>query len=125
MHPLLEKLQNFVNSAMVFSKHTRRSVNDEIFSILEVQEVSRHQRYLRLSTFIGDNKCHLFRSIKERVWKRMQGWDEKLLSRAGKDALIKPVAQSIPCYIISLFKLPKKYAKNLPLFSLVIKTWEL
>jgi hypothetical protein len=41
------------------------------------------------------------------VWKRIQGWKEKLLSKAGKEILIKTVVQAIPSYVMSCFDLTK------------------
>ena len=35
------------------------------------------------------------------------GWNEKLISKAGREILIKTVAQAIPTYSMCLFKLPK------------------
>lgn len=37
------------------------------------------------------------------MWKKLQGWKEKLLSRAGKEVLLKVVIQSIPTYMMTLF----------------------
>ena len=44
-----------------------------------------------------------------------------LLSRAGKEILIKAVAQSIPAYIMSVFQLPMKLCDELD--SLCAKFW--
>lgn len=49
----------------------------------------------------------MFTYLKDRIWKRIQGWKEKLLSRAGKDTLIKAVAQAIPSYAMSCLDLTK------------------
>ena len=37
----------------------------------------------------------------------MQGWKERLLSRPGKEVLIKAVAQAIPTYMMSIFQIPE------------------
>ena len=35
------------------------------------------------------------------------GWKEKHISKAGREVLIKTMAQAIPTYSMSLFKIPK------------------
>jgi hypothetical protein len=36
----------------------------------------------------------------------MNDWSERNMSQAGKDILIKSVAQALPTYIMGVFKLP-------------------
>ena len=55
------------------------------------------------------------------MWKKLQGWKEKLLSQAGGDVLIKSVIQAIPTYTMSCFKLPKGLIKELEI--LIRKFW--
>ena len=56
---------------------------------LKVKEVEKFDSYLGLPTLIGSRKYDTFAFLKERIWKKMQGWKGKLLSRAGKEVLIK------------------------------------
>ena len=74
-----------------------------IIDKLKVKEVEQFDAYLGLPTLIGRRKYDTFAFIEERVWKKMQGWRGKLLSRAGKEVLIKAVAQSIPMYSMGGF----------------------
>ena len=44
--------------------------------------------------------------IKDRVWKRLNSWKGKFLSRAGKEVLLKTVIQAIPNYLMNVFLMP-------------------
>ena len=67
------------------------------------------------------NKKTSFNYIKERVWKKIQGWKDKLLSQAGREILIKAVVQAIPTYTMSCFKLPLGLCGDIE--SLIRKFW--
>ena len=75
--------------------------------ILDLTQETLTSRYLGLPVYMGRSKASVFGYLKERVWKRIQGWKEKLLSKAGKEPLIKAVAQSIPSYAMPCFDLTK------------------
>ncbi|XP_057248279.1 uncharacterized protein LOC125493714 [Beta vulgaris subsp. vulgaris] len=98
---------NFDKSEVSFSKSVDDRRKNEIRSLFGVREVERHEKYLGLPTVIGRSKKMVFMVLKERVWKKLQGWKEKLLSRAGKEVLLKAVIQAIPTYMMSLFAIPE------------------
>lgn len=68
--------------------------------------MEKHEKYLGLPTIIDKSKKVTFASIKERIWKKNQRWQGKLLSRPGKEVLIKVVVQAIPTYMMSIFEIP-------------------
>ena len=74
---------------------------------------SSMRKYLSLSSLVGRNKRNTFNDIKEKVKKKLVGWKEKLLSKAGKEILIKVVAQAIPTYTMSCFKVPDSLCEEL------------
>ena len=59
--------------------------------------------------YLEEVKAKAFRAIKDRITARVQGWERKLLSSAGKAFMIQAVAQSIPLYVMSCFRLPKGF----------------
>ncbi|XP_057745343.1 uncharacterized mitochondrial protein AtMg00310-like [Arachis stenosperma] len=71
-----------------------------------IKAVEGHLKYLGLPTFVGRSKKQVFGFVQDRVWKKLKGWKEKLLSRVRKDVLIKAVVQSIHTYIMGYFRLP-------------------
>jgi hypothetical protein len=52
-------------------------------------------------------RTKVFAYLKERIWLRIQGWKGKMLSWAGKEILIKAVAQAIPTFVMSCFDITK------------------
>ena len=75
--------------------------------------MDRFESYLGLPTLLGRAKYQTFSFLKDRVWKKIQGWKDKMLSRAGKEVLIKAVAQSILTYTMGVFLLPVKLCNEL------------
>ena len=88
----------------------RKSVTEAnrqiIKGILGVREIRHYEKYLGLPSLTGKGKRASFDYIKERVWRKLQGWEVKLLSQAGREVLIKAVIQAIPTYAMGCFKLP-------------------
>ena len=80
---------------------------------LGVVATSDHGTYLGLPSFVGRKKIDIFIYIKDKVWKRIQGWHQKLLSRAGKEILIKTMAQAIPNYAMQVYLLPLDFCREL------------
>ncbi|XP_062005742.1 uncharacterized protein LOC133722901 [Rosa rugosa] len=104
---------NFSKSSIVFSKKVCRSLQQLIAGSLGVVIVDKHDKYLGLPTYLGRNKTESFAYIQERLNKKLEGWQGKLLSSAGKDLLIRVVAQSLPSYTMSFFLLPKHLCDSL------------
>ena len=70
---------------------------------------------------MGKSKKEVFSTIRQRGWKKISGWKGKLLSRAGKEVLIKAVAQACTSYAMSVFKLPDYVVKDLT--SMLSRFW--
>lgn len=55
---------------------------------------------------VGRKKLSSFNKIKLRVRRKISNWQSKMFSKCGKEVLIKDVAQAVPVYATSVFKLP-------------------
>ena len=69
--------------------------------------------YLGLPSMVGLDRSDSFSYLVERVVNRLKGWKEKLLSLGGKEILLKAIIQSIPVYVMAVFKIPKKICKEI------------
>jgi hypothetical protein len=56
-----------------------------------------------MSMYVGQSKTNTFNFISKNMWKRVQSWKDRPMSRAGKETMLKSVAQAIPTYIMSYF----------------------
>ena len=104
---------NRQKTTIFFSKSTPHSAQAAIQDMLGVPTIKQNERYLGLPSFIGRAKYSSFAQIKERVWSKLKGWKEKLISQAGREILIKSVAQAIPAYAMSCFRLPNRLIKEI------------
>ena len=69
--------------------------------------------YLGLPPLVGKGKRKSFNRIKDQVGRKIAGWKGKLLPNAGREILIKVVAQATPTYTMSCFKIPNSLYKDL------------
>ena len=112
---------NRSKTSLFFNKSTSTESIAQITNFLGVQEVKQYEKYLSLPTLVGRNKKASLMFIKERVWAKLQGWKEQLLSQAGREVLLKAVVQAIPTFAMSCFKLPVTLCNDIE--QLIRKFW--
>jgi hypothetical protein len=96
-------------------------MQEDFKDILGASSIQQYEKYLGLPSLIGKEKVTCFSQIKERVWSKVKGWKEKLLSQAGREILIKAVVQAIPTYTMNCFKLPVTLCKEIE--GIIRKFW--
>ncbi|GAU21787.1 hypothetical protein TSUD_329120, partial [Trifolium subterraneum] len=112
---------NLDKSEASFSRNVRNEDKDMICNMMGAKAVEAQSRYLGFPIPFGKSKKAVFSFVMDRVWKKVKGWKERFLSRAGKETLIKAVAQAIPNYILSYYKMPVGCCKDID--SLLAKFW--
>ena len=112
---------NRSKTSIFFSKSTSEDLKVTIKCILGVQDVHQYEKYLGLPSLVGRDKRESFNYIKGRVWKKLQGWEGKLLSQARHEVLVKSVFQAIPTNAMGCFKLPLGLCNDIEV--LVKKFW--
>ncbi|XP_020173489.1 uncharacterized protein [Aegilops tauschii subsp. strangulata] len=87
---------NHTKSSIYFSKGVPDSVRQEIKDVLHVPNETLNEKYLGMPSDIGSSKYGAFKYLKDRLWSKVQGWIERAITSAGKEVLVKSVAQSVP-----------------------------
>jgi hypothetical protein len=78
----------------------------EVKQVLQIQQETFETKYLGLPTPEGRMNRGKFESLQAKLAKCLVEWDDSHKSQAAKEILIKAIAQSIPVYVMSVFKLP-------------------
>lgn len=97
---------NYEKSSMFFSGQVQSSQVAAIQSIFQFNVVSKHEKYLGLPSMVGRKRNTFFKDIKLRVLSKISNWRDKIFSSGGKETLIKAVAQAVPAYAMSVFRIP-------------------
>lgn len=111
---------NLGKCSIIFSKNVAPEFQFQfqLASLLDMEVVEKHDKYVGLPTYVGRAyvgraKTETFAYLKERLGKKLNGWQGKLLSGAGKDILIRVVAQTLHSYAMTCFRLPKNFCDEL------------
>ncbi|KAF5441904.1 hypothetical protein F2P56_037144 [Juglans regia] len=105
----------------VICSNTKAEVKKAILEAGNSVVCGTYEKYLGLPAMVGRSKFNTFKNLKERIWQKMSSWENKFISQAGKEILIKAVLQAIPTYTMCIFKLPKKLCQEIN--GLFAKFW--
>jgi hypothetical protein len=104
---------NVDKSSILLPKGCCQSLRDQIKNILDVHSEALNEKYMGLPSDVGNASSGAFKYLKDRVWNKIQGWMEQCLSAGGKEVLIKSVAQAIPTFSMSCFRLPRGLCQHI------------
>ncbi|KAK1644334.1 hypothetical protein QYE76_062139 [Lolium multiflorum] len=100
------QLINRAKCSVMFGDSCPEERKIAIRAALQVREDAFEDKYLGLPTPAGRMHRGRFQNLQGKLTKRILQWDDGLLSSAAKEILIKAVGQSIPTYLMGVFKLP-------------------
>ena len=112
---------NSDKTTFFFSQNVLGATKETLKNLLGVLEIREYEKYLGLPAVVGRNKRASLNYIKDRVWRKLQGWKEKMLSQARKEVLLKAVVQAIPTFAMSCFRLPISLCQDIEM--LICKFW--
>ena len=89
---------NKQKTSIFFSRNTRQEVKEHIQTLMGARVMENCEKYLGLPMVGGKSKSNTFKDLREKITKRVLGWKEKFILKAGREILIKTVVQAIPIY---------------------------
>ncbi|XP_058754810.1 uncharacterized protein LOC131627972 [Vicia villosa] len=97
---------NLSKSEVFFSRNLSGPDQEDLAKVMGVRHVLGIWTYLGLPSMTGRSKKAVFLFIKDEIWKRINSWIGRALSKAGEEVMIKSVLQSILAYIMSVYLIP-------------------
>uniref|UniRef100_A0A803QFF3 Reverse transcriptase domain-containing protein n=1 Tax=Cannabis sativa TaxID=3483 RepID=A0A803QFF3_CANSA len=82
-HRASGQLLNTQKSIMSFSPNTSNGAQAFFSQTLEMPICECHESYLGLPAYSSHNKQELFSNVKEKIWKLLHAWNDKLFSVGG------------------------------------------
>lgn len=112
---------NFDKSSITFGSKVYQATRERIMNTLQIPKVGGGGKYLGLPEQFGRKKKEMLQYIHDQLRKRIEGWQTKFLSTAGKETLIKSVAYAMPVYSMNCFQLPMELCAEID--SLIARFW--
>ena len=107
LHPVSSNKQK---CSILFGEKCRQGDKEDVIRVLEVQNISFEEKYLGLPTRNG--RMSKGQNIQEKSTKRFVTWCDSM-AQSGREVLIKSIAQALPTYLMSVFRLPASTCDDL------------
>ncbi|XP_028784473.1 uncharacterized protein LOC114740485 [Neltuma alba] len=112
---------NIDKSCVFFSKNADETQKKDVYDELGIKASTDPGKYLGLPLLWGRSKSKALAFVKNKLGSKLQGWKQKLVTFAGREILIKAVANAIPIFPMSCFSFPKNFCRELD--SLISRFW--
>ena len=78
---------NLDKTSVFFSKGCPELIRQSVKTILQVPNETLNEKYRGMPSDVGRSLNGTFKYLRDRVWKRIQGWIEQILSAGGERLL--------------------------------------
>jgi len=112
---------NLEKSSITFGNRVYEYMCDYVKQTLNIPNTGGGGKYLGLPEQFGRKKKEMLQYIQEKVKHKISGWQNRFLSAAGKETLIKAVAYAMPIYSMNCFQLPKEICSEIN--SMIAQFW--
>ncbi|XP_019166941.1 PREDICTED: uncharacterized protein LOC109162711 [Ipomoea nil] len=103
---------NLGKSDLTFSRNVDGPSREVVTEIIGFGEGNQRGKYLGVPSLVGRRKNEVLGFINDKILSKIRSWNNRFLSRAGREILIKNVLQAVPTYAMSTFLLPKDLCRN-------------
>ena len=100
-----------------FSPQTPRRIKDQVAGILGLPTTDRIGTYLGTPIFTTRRTASSYQYLVDNIRKRIEGWQARYLSMAGRATLIKTSVTSVPLYAMQTTLLLKKICHHIDKMS--------
>ncbi|XP_071725303.1 uncharacterized protein [Rutidosis leptorrhynchoides] len=102
-HRATDQAVNFAKSSIFFNGSVHHDLWEHVKKKLNIVNGMAYNTYLGLPIVVGRKKHALFEFLRDRVENKVANWKGKMLSKAGREVLIKSVIQFAPTFAVRLF----------------------
>ena len=107
------QLVSVPKSHLWFSPNTSRHRREQVASILGIPTTDHIGTHLGTSIFTSRRTTSSYQYLVDKIRMKIEGWQTKYLSMAGRATLIKSTVSSIPIYAMQIIILPQKISYQL------------
>ena len=111
------QLMSATKSKTWLSPRTPRQIKDQVASILGLPTMDRIGTYLGTPIFTTHRTASSYQYLVDNIRKRIEGWQARYLSMAGRATLIKASITSVLLYALQTTLLPQKICHHIDKMS--------
>ena len=104
-------------SRLWFSPSTPRRIKELVAGIFGIPTTDRIGTYLGTPIFISRRTAQSYQYLVDNIQSRIEGWQAKYLSMAGRATLVKASVTTIPIYVMQTTLLPQKISHQIDKMS--------